>query len=99
MVSLVVEMDNCSWPMLPLLIRLFPTQAGFGCAYQDGGITGSMGSRAHVLVNLGDALEAGYVVESCIENAVAYELVVGVGLLVIGAVRALQPFLARPVVA
>ncbi len=58
-----------------------------------------MGTCTHVLVNLGDVLEAGYMGEAGIDDAIADELVVGVGLLVIGAVRALQPFLARPVVA
>src|SRR5260370_31024509 len=99
MVSLVVETGNCSWPMLPLLVQLLLSQSRFGCAHQNSRIAGGMRAFAHILVNLGDIFKAAHFSEAGIDHAVAYLLVVGVGLGVVGAFATLQPLLARPEVA
>src|SRR5713101_4387581 len=85
--------------MLPLLVQLFLSQPWLWRAHQNSRIPGGMRAFAHILVNLGDVFKAAHFSKAGIDYAVAYQLVVGVSLRVVGAMRALQPLLARPVVA
>src|SRR5260370_6785567 len=85
--------------MLPLLVQLFLSQPELWRAHQNSRVPGGMRAFAHILVNLGDIFKAAHFSEAGIDYAVAYQLVVGVGLRVVGAMRALQPLLAGPEVA
>ena len=76
-----------------------PAESWLRCPNERNAVPEPANSCLHLIVGFADVIERKHITEARIDRSVNDKLVVGVGLLVVGPMRALEPLLANPVVA